>query len=612
MNLPKLTESIVRAAATPQSFERGQDYYHSGAVSNTSIQDNLLIGDCEGTQAPYYRVQVELDEAGIRSANCSCPYEYGGLCKHTVALLLTYVHHPKQFAVRQDPADLLADLDRDDMMALMTRLLRERPELYDWVEAAISAPAKSSRSKKTRRKKVDAEIYRRQVIGILHSLDGMRASEAYWHVEGLTHQLRAVQETAMKFLDAGDPETALAILMAIVDEGGHGIEYIDDSDGYFSGYMGSLGEPIAEVILSLDMSAVEREKLIQKLEKQSKYLADYGMEGGLDLAIQAATSGWGETRATDEESKSTVSHRAVRRRAVDDEEEENEEYAEDRDDEESYDDEWGARTTGDLTEAKLNVLKRQGRADEYLALCKKTGRHLRYALMLCDLKRVPEAITYAKKHLASASDAYQMAERLRELGDVAEAISMGERGLKLAGSQVRLGEWLGPIEEAQGRTKQAVQAWLAAFPEHPTLAAYETLKRLAGKTWRDLQSQVMEMLRKSHDAMTLAQVLLSEQEWDEAIKVAERRDVWYTVIETVADAVIPHRPEWVAGISIKQAERLMVEAKSDCYPIAANWLKKAEKAYAQMGQTQQWQAYLEKVKEQYRRRPALQAQLRRL
>jgi len=403
------------------------------------------------------------------------------------------------------------------------------------------------------------------VIGILHSLDGMRASEAYWHVEGLTHQLRAVQETATKFLDAGDPETALAVLMAIVEEGGRGIEYIDDSDGFFGDYMNSLGQPLAEAILSLDMSAVEREKLIQKLERQSKYLADYGMEGGLDLAIQAATSGSGKEDAS-----------------------------------------------GDLTEAKLNVLKRQGRTDEYLTLCKKTGRHLRYALVLCDLKRVPEAITYAEKHLASASDAHQMAERLRELGDVAEAISMGERGLKLAGSKAHVGEWLGPIEEAQGRTKQAVQAGLAAFPEHPTLAAYETLKRLAGKTWRDLQSQVMEMLRKSHDAMTLAQVLLSEQEWDEAVKVAERRDVWYTVIETVADAVIPHRPEWVVRMSIKQAERLMVEAKSDRYPIAANWLKKAKKAYAQMGQAQQWQVYLQKVKEQYKRRPALQAQLRRL
>lgn len=466
----------------------------------------------------------------------------------------------------------------------------------------MAAPATAGKRKKTRRKKVDAEVYRRQVIGILHSLDGMRASEAYWHVGGLTHQLREVQETAIKFLDAGDPETALAILMALVEEVGHGIEYIDDSDGLLGDFMSGLGQPLAEAILSLDMSAVEREKLVRQLEKHSKYLADYGMEGGLDLAIQAAMSGWDQEHVPAEAREPTPSRR--KSRVVDDADEE--EYDED------WDNEWRASALGDLTEAQLNVLKRQGRTDEYLALCQKTARHLRYALMLCDLERVPEAITYAEKHLASAGDAHQMAERLRTLGHIAEAISMGERGSELAGAKVHLGEWLGPIEEAQGRTKQALQAWLAAFPEHPTLTTYETLKRLAGTTWRKLQPQVMDMLRQSHDAMTLAQVLLSEQEWDEAIKVAERRDVWYTVIETVADAVTPHRPEWVARMSIKQAERLMVEVKSKNYPIAANWLKKAKKAYAQMGQNHEWQAYLQKVKEQYKRRPALQAQLQRL
>ena len=84
------------------------------------------------------------------------------------------------------------------------------------------------------------------------------------------------------------------------------------------------------------------------------------------------------------------------------------------------------------------------------------------------------------------------------------------------------------------------------------------------------------------------------------------------VIETVADAVTPHRPEWVAQMSIKQAERLMAEAQSKNYPFAANWLKRAKKAYTQMGQTREWQIYLQQVKEQYKRRPALQAQLQRL
>jgi uncharacterized Zn finger protein len=119
----------------------------------------------------------------------------------------------------------------------------------------------------------------------------------------------------------------------------------------------------------------------------------------------------------------------------------------------------------------------------------------------------------------------------------------------------------------------------------------------------------MKVVAESHDTLALAQVLLAEGEWDEAIKVAERPDVWYGVIETVTDGVIPHRPQWAARMSIRQAERLMVEAKSRHYPIAADWLKRAKQAYAQMGQDHEWQTYLAKLKEQYRRRPALQTHL---
>jgi uncharacterized Zn finger protein len=110
----------------------------------------------------------------------------------------------------------------------------------------------------------------------------------------------------------------------------------------------------------------------------------------------------------------------------------------------------------------------------------------------------------------------------------------------------------------------------------------------------------------------LAEVLIEEHDWEAAIEVAEGRQVWYDVIELVADAVLPHRPEWVAAISRKHAERLMIEAKSQNYPLAAAWLKRAKQAHAALGQTAEWREYLGRVKEQYRRRPALQAQLSRL
>jgi uncharacterized Zn finger protein len=291
MSLPTITESIIRAGTGAQSFERGQEYYRSGAISNTAIQGHTLTGECEGTQEPYYQVRVELDEAGIRSARCTCAYDHGGYCKHIVALLLHYVYYSNQFTIRQDPTKLLADLSRDELMALMTKLLRDRPEIYDWVEAAISVPAEANKANKVQRKKVDAEVYRRQIRNILHSLDGMRVSEAYWQVGGLVEQLGEVQATALKFLDAGEPETALQILLTLLEGAGGSIEYIDDSDGEMSGFVSELSQPLAEVILSLDLSAVEREKLAGQLTRLAAHLGDYGMDDTIDLAIEAARYG---------------------------------------------------------------------------------------------------------------------------------------------------------------------------------------------------------------------------------------------------------------------------------------------------------------------------------
>ncbi len=614
MSLPKLTESMIRAGASAQSFQRGQEYYAGGAISNTAIQGHVLTGECEGTSAPYYSVRVELDEGGVVSAYCTCPYEFGGYCKHVVALLLTCVHHPKKFITRQEPAKLLADLDRDDLLALVTKLVEDRPDLYDTIEAAIAVPSSSDKKKKTRRKPVDVNVYRRQVRNILHSLDGMRASEAYWHVGGLANELRSVRDTAMKFLDADDAATALEILLTLADEASDGIEYIDDSNGELGGFMDDLGGSLAEAILSLEMSEVERKKLITRLKEIADHAGDYGVEGGLELALEAAKTGWNEAPA-----ESTGKRSTRRQHDFDDEDEDDEEFDDEAyGEEDEYWDEgqgagwWRDTLQADLTEAKLNVLERQERVEEYLALCKQAGRHLRYALKLCDLKRVPEAVTYATKHLTAADEALAMAKRLREGRHVDEALSIGERGLQRAGSKAELGAWLGALEEAQGRTGQALQAWLAALRDNASLDTYKIVKRLAGAQWSKLQADVMKALHKFGDQLPLAEVLLFEQEWDEAIKVAEQRSVWYQVIEVVADGVIKHRPEWAAKMSIKQAERLMVEVKSQNYPIAANWLKKAKKAYQHMGQMREWQAYLDKIKEQYKRRSALQKQLRQL
>ncbi len=316
MPIPKLTESMIQALATPESYQRGRKYYEGGATFNAAIQGDSLLGECEGSSAPSYRIRIQLDSAGIREAECTCPYDWGGFCKHIVALLLTYVHDREQFTVRAQPADLLADLDRDDLVALLDRLLKEQPDLYDRVAAAVAAPAVATADpgRAKRHKAVDLDVYRRRVIGILHSLDNMRSSEAYWHVGSLVKQLAEVEATARQFLEAGQPRAALDILLTLLEEASHGFEFVDDSDGNLGDFLGELGEPLAETILSQELSEVERRKLVRRLTGLGHQLADYGIDETLVAAIEAAEHGW-ENPPADHPSQPAIGQRQANRRS---------------------------------------------------------------------------------------------------------------------------------------------------------------------------------------------------------------------------------------------------------------------------------------------------------
>jgi uncharacterized Zn finger protein len=111
----------------------------------------------------------------------------------------------------------------------------------------------------------------------------------------------------------------------------------------------------------------------------------------------------------------------------------------------------------------------------------------------------------------------------------------------------------------------------------------------------------------------LADVYLSEEEWDKAIGIADKAGEWdYSLIEKVADAVFPFRPDWVIQVSRKQAEGLIAKTQSKYYAIAASWLAKMKQAYLSSGRKAEWLSYLDELKNNYSRRPALQAELRRL
>jgi uncharacterized Zn finger protein len=173
-----------------------------------------------------------------------------------------------------------------------------------------------------------------------------------------------------------------------------------------------------------------------------------------------------------------------------------------------------------------------------------------------------------------------IAQKLREAGRLNEAIALAERGLDLKGNAVHeLATWLAPLEESQGRKEMALLAYRAAYDSHPTIELYRHIKKLSASNWESIRSALLKKAREMHYSDILLDIHLEEGEWDEAIKIAGQQSFTFNLLEKVADALIPHRTDWVIRISIKQAEGLIAQIQSKLYPVAARWLERAKKAY---------------------------------
>ncbi|NJL01035.1 MAG: hypothetical protein HC910_10910 [Spirulinaceae cyanobacterium SM2_1_0] len=139
---PPLQRSMIAEAATPQSLERGDRYYRQGRILKPHRQAGKLWGECYGSE--LYKTSVTLNADGtIAIFDCTCPYDWGGICKHQVALLLAYLHEPQQFQVIAPVETLLEGRSREDLVMLIERMLKRNPELLDLIAAM---PASTNRT----------------------------------------------------------------------------------------------------------------------------------------------------------------------------------------------------------------------------------------------------------------------------------------------------------------------------------------------------------------------------------------------------------------------------------------------------------------------------------
>lgn len=123
-NLLELADDDVRA--------RGEELLLRGAVLEAARSRGRLRARVRGSAPFPYRVEINLSKG---TWACTCPYTWGSVCKHVVAVALAALEAPEIFARKKlgstAPINLQAtlELSEDELLRFLWQLAEARPEL---------------------------------------------------------------------------------------------------------------------------------------------------------------------------------------------------------------------------------------------------------------------------------------------------------------------------------------------------------------------------------------------------------------------------------------------------------------------------------------------------
>jgi uncharacterized Zn finger protein len=573
----KITESLIRQNATEKSFQRGKEYARSHAVQDLVWRDQVLQASVSGSA--YYRVSIGFNERSIQSTKCSCPYDFGGWCKHIVATLLVAIEQPK-IEERPSLAKMLERLDLEQTRKLLHNLVAKSPDLVDLIDIQVellTTPQKSksksssksqASQKQPQHPEIDRSPFRRQMAYSLRN--ALRNDDYnYYEEDPFTDIIDEAIEKAKAFLEVGDSFRTFMMLYAIAEELCNYTEEIENYCGDASDLVYELDGAMAEAILWTDFSLKERQKWIKEIQGTQDVL---GTE--LDLTLAALTQGW------DAPHVQAVLTGEYNHNLTDDKIE-------------LLNNDWQ-----DLSRIRLDILEAQERFDEYLNFANAYNFISRYVNMLIRLGRMDEAIAAAER-IEEESQAFAVAKQLLEHGAEKEALYIANKGLQLQEADAKryrskdLAVWTATLAEQLGEEKILLNAKIISFKLQPSLVDYHQIRDLTKDKWNSVKQTLLEYLSTMSDYVLSDRVdiFLEEEMFDQAIAIANTSYCQSSVRLRVMQAVIKINPQWVITKAKALAEDIITRGKSDAYEEAVSWLGQARNGYLELKQEKDWLSY---------------------
>jgi uncharacterized Zn finger protein len=569
--LPKLTETQIRALANSQSFQRGEDYFRRGAILEPMRQGLELRAECGGSEYEPYQVHVTLNAQGIAITSCTCPYDWGDICKHRVALLLTYIHTPEVFRVVAPLDKLLADKSKEELIAIIQDLLRHKPGLLAIVELTTA-----TQEIKTG-KPMNVSTCRTQARRALQQ-DSPRQ---------VKRELRSLKDIAARVAKSGDYLNAGAIYHALLDEAAKGYDDLIssmDEDGDICTLVDDFAKGLGKCFTSgKPDEATRREWLKTLLEAE---LADIAL-GGIDLAPSAGDILFKQATVEDWLWIEELLRQAIQRSKG----------------------EWQRES---LVEFLSEGLQKCGRKKEINALIEQQGSEEQQLFLLIKKKQIDEALRRMHDILKRKPGLLsQFADALVQAKVPQVAVNLVKQQEKSWQSY----EWLAAYYGKHGTPQQALESHTEHFFFSPSVEKFKTLSQMSLKlnNWETLRGELLAELEHQENFSTLIEIALHEGDAARALALLPQVNIGWRYEDNyqlkVARVAEKDFPQEALALYKTKIERLIEQRGRDNYGEAVTLLKRVNAIYQRLDKLREWNLYINALRTQHAKLRALQEEL---
>lgn len=573
--LPELTLADVRDWVGQREIDKGLPYAQGGAIVQPRRQGTTLKAQCWGTAPSPYRVTATLGETGIVKSDCSCPV--GGRCKHVAALLLTYLQDPEGFTEVEALRAPLEKRSKDELIALIEKMLERYPELERLVELPQVAAGEP----------ITPQLVKQQVEGAFDALSYRGWDDAY-DLSGVGLELTQIVALGGGYLVQGNLASALAVYQTVTEEVLKRYSEFSDEEGELAEVVTRCVEGLASLLAATDDAAMREDvlRILFEVYLEDLRLGGYDLGGDLPEKIAHYAS---------EAERARVA--AWVREAM----------PQGNDFSERFRREAMGRFLLELHGGELDD-------ETFLRICRESGRVKDLVERLLLLGRVEEALQEAAQ--AEDHELLALAELFVQQGHGEKVHPLIEaRAAQYPPEQYhawrdRLNAWLRDWARRQSDFSRALELTEAMFWQHPHFHSYRELRHDAERAgrWPTVRIGLLKRLEKARHHWLLTEIHLHEGEVAAALASVEKVHGGALAIR-VAEAAEADYPEKALALYLKETHKLIEARGRENYQQAARYLVRVRDLHERLGRD--WKGYLAGLKDEHRRLRAFQEELSR-